>query len=297
MSSDALTIVVGINLIESNNDGRVEIYTRNINDNEWNLNETINEQNPETAFGKTVALSPNGNYLAVSAPEEDGGGGKVFIYYRVGNTYNFIQMLEQNTGFRQDGRFGLALAINENIAGIVTVAVGSNQYAFFTGRTWLHTNATGSFVQQVVIPTGGLGETSNIQWGGSVCITGDGNTVYTSALGSGCRVTYKFEQSFPNVWTQTGAILPGAGFENPPDDGSYSFGISNSVSSDNTVVAIGALDQAVYVYNSSGREYGPGRIPLIPGNSFAIKTVVSGNGTTMAVLASNRCCVYITSPI
>lgn len=304
MSSDASTIVVGVNLIEGNGPGYVKIFTKDPDVMTWLETQRIDGFDPDSALGTTVALSPDGVYLAVCAPFEAGNGGRVYIYTRVGDTYDIVTELEQGSGYEPDAQFGKALAIaHNNISGIVTVAVASPLYLNNTGRTWLHTNATGSFVQRVLTYIEQT-TTSDTQYGGSVCISGDGRTVYTSAIGPGALQTFKFELSYPDTWTQTGVILPGNGFVAPGAE--YSFGISSSVSSDGTVLAIGALNQAAYVYDSSGKgqyslntpnEYGPGRIPLIPGNSFAIKTVVSGNGKSMAVLSSNRCSVFITSLI
>lgn len=305
MSSDASTIVVGVNLIEGIGPGYVKIFTMNPDVIGWYETERIDGVNPDSALGTTVALSPDGVYLAVCAPFEAGNGGRVYIYTRVGDTYNLVTMLEQGSGYAPDTQFGKALAIvHNNISGIVTVAVASPLYLNGTGRTWVFTDETGSYVEQVLSYTG-ISTSSDSQYGGSVCISGDGRTVYTSAIGSGELQTYKFELSYPNTWTQTGVILPGVGFE-VPDPGNYSFGVSSSVSADNTVLAIGALNQAVYVYDCSGKgqyststakEYGPGRTPVIPGESFATKTVLSGDGKTMAVISSLKCSVYITSLI
>jgi len=304
MSSDALTIAIGVNFDYVPSQGYVKIFTRTPDSLVWNEIQQINGQDPNSRFGTTVALSADAVYLGAHSPTYAGNRGDVNLYTRVGNTYNFVERLEQGSPSSANAEFGRALAIvHNNISGIVTVAVGSSQYVSGVGRTWLHTNATGSFVQKVLTYIEQT-TTSNIQYGGSVCISGDGRTVYTSAIGPGALQTFKFELSFPDTWTQTGVILPGNGFVAP--GAGYSFGISSSVSSDGTVLAIGALNQAAYVYDSSGKgqyslntpnEYGPGRIPLIPGNSFAIKTVVSGNDKSMAVLSSNGCSVFITSLI
>jgi hypothetical protein len=153
MSSDALTIAIGVNRTDTPySQGYVQIFTRNPDEGQqWIETQQINGSNVDSAFGTTVALSASGSYLAVCAAFEAGNGGRVHIFTRVVETYNLVTTLEQGTGYEPDTQFGKALAIvQNNFSGIVTVAVASPLYNAGVGRTSLFTNETGSYVEKVL---------------------------------------------------------------------------------------------------------------------------------------------------
>lgn len=295
MSSDALTIAIGIDVLANNSPGSIYIYTRQPETNTWTQQgPVLIGSTPTSNLGFSLSLTANGNFLAAGAPQESSLDGAVYIYRRIFGVWSLLTKLLQTVpNYLPQSAFGLVNAIVQNpSSGIVTVAVGSANFApdVGTGATWLFTNATGSFVGQIVF---GTGSTTGpfTQFGGSVCLSGDGATAYSSAIGINAVATYKYSLTLPNSWIQTGVILPGNGYT--PITGSP-FGISNSVSADNTVLAIGALAQAVFVYNVNGIEDGASRKPIVPGNFFALKMVVSGNGDTMASSSTTGISIFVT---
>lgn len=297
MSSDALTIAIGINVVATDSSGFIYIYTRQPETNTWTQQgPVLAGSTPTSNLGFSLSLTADGNYLASGAPQESSLDGAVYIYRRVSGVWSLLTKIFQTTAdYLPQTAFGLVVAIAQNsVSNIISVAVGSANYnpSVGSGAAWLFTNYTGSFVGQIVF---GDGSTTGpfTQYGGSVCLSGDGATAYSSAIGADAVATYKFSlNSLSYNWNQTAVILPGSGYVQTPG---FPFGISNSVSVDNTVLAIGALSQSVYVYNIDQVEEGVGRIPIGPDNLFALYMVVSGDGDTMAVSSSTGISIFVTN--
>jgi len=294
MSSDAVTIAVSVSIPVNN--GSVYIYTSLPGENIWTQQgPVINLNLPNCNLGQSLSLTADGNHLAASAPYESSGDGAVYIYKRTAGSWSLLaKILQTVANYLPQTFFGLQVAIVQNpSSGTITVAVGSANYepAVGTGAAWLFTNATGSFVGQIVFGSGGTTGTFT-QYGTSVCLSGNGTVAYSGAGGPQAQTAYKFILSSQNTWTQAGLVSPGAGYV--PVPGGLAFGFQSSVSADGTVLAVAAPGQAVYVYNSLELELGGGRTPAITSGTFALDMAVSGDGDTMAALSSSGISVFIT---
>jgi len=87
LNADGTTMAVGVP--GQTLSGAVNIYIKNAN-NQWTIQQTLAGSAGSLSifnFGQSVALSSDGNTLAVGAPGSNGSRGIVFIYKRTGNTW------------------------------------------------------------------------------------------------------------------------------------------------------------------------------------------------------------------
>lgn len=128
LSADGNTAVVGAPGAEGGR-GIASVYARN--GAGWVEQASIPGTVANGAFGHSVALSPDGQYLVVGAPNTsrvvDGeviaGFGSAYVYGRDNATWQSLTLLEPfNPG--EDYRYGEAVAIAVD-AGVLTIAVGA----------------------------------------------------------------------------------------------------------------------------------------------------------------------------
>lgn len=179
-------------------------------------------------FGDAVAISGDGNVVAVSAPSGVGGSaGSVSIYRLSAATWNRV-----STGLGQQvgELFGDTIALDNTGARIVVGAsswdnpAGSN-LAYGQVRVF---NLVGSAWQQVGGSITGINREA--LGGGAVAISGDGRRIaMTAASYSQSRVFSLIN----NAWVQTGPSIT------PPSGGTSGRADGTALSRDGSVVAVG----------------------------------------------------------
>ena len=193
--------------------GAVYVYTRA--GEVWSFQAYIKASETTGAdfFGRALALSGDGNTLAVGAPGEDGSGtgvnpgvnndsfasGAVFVYGRTGSTWSFDAYIKaSNTGATDSFGDSVALSTDGN-----TLAVGalgedgsgtgvnpaSNEDAANSGAVYVYTRGASTWSFQAYVKGSNTSPEEN--YGGSVALSADGNTLAVGAAfedGSGVGV-------------------------------------------------------------------------------------------------------------
>lgn len=215
---------------------------------------TASDKQPQDFFGERVSISGDGLIMAVSAFREDANGvsdaGSVYIFQKSGSYWAEVQKLTISDKSQNDELGGNSISINYDGSIII---IGSNKPAEqYAGAVYVFERNGLSWIQTQKLVASDR-ESYDI-FSISSAISNDGSTIVVGApyedpngVG-GAGSVYVFEKTGPE-WTQiqkmTGNFTGGA------------FGISVSLSEDETTMAIGASSEdigkgAVYVYQKSG---------------------------------------------
>ncbi len=215
LSSDGNTLVVGAPDeasagIETDNSapsaGAVYVYTRS--GATWTQQAYIKASNAEAGdqFGTSVALSSNGNTLAV-------------------------------------GAIGEASALTGVTAGIVNETTAGNA-APGAGAVYVFTRdvVSSTWSQQAYVKASNTGAADN--FGSSVALSGDGSTLAVGAIGEDgsaaeAGAVYVFTRDLGGVWSQQAPIVSAS------NAGALDlFGFSVALSGDGNTLAVGAIGEA-----------------------------------------------------
>jgi hypothetical protein len=200
-------------------------------------------------FGAAVALSDDGNTLAVGATSDGTTqGGAVYIFTRASATGSaWSQQAKLNgTGFTgTDTTFGYAVALS---ADGKTLAVGAPADNGSVGATWVFT-LVGSVWTQQGAKLIGTGATGSAEQGTSVALSADGNNLVIGGPTDNTNIgaLWVFTRA-GGVWTQQGTKLTGTG-----ETGAGELGFSVAMSADgNTLVSGAPMDNtstgAIFVF-------------------------------------------------
>jgi hypothetical protein len=264
-------------------------------------------------FGDSVALSANGDTALVGS-SGDGTGGEAFVFTRTGSTWTETQELtgdgQVGTGEVGPGDFGDSVALSSDGE---TAVVGAEDDAgtgsSIPGAAWVFSDAGGTWVQvgaklvgdcktscandgtgEVVSPSGG-------QFGASVAVSGDGDTVLIGAPTDGTNnqgAAWAFSRS-GSAWTPDGGKLT-ADDEATDGFGFSQFGTSVALSSDGDTALIGGPFDgttsagAAWAFTRTGSTFAQQPGKLTPGDettgdasSFGQSVALSAGGTTALI--------------
>jgi hypothetical protein len=212
---------------------------------------------PENNWGGPVSLSSDGTTVAIGAPVHDGNGmkpGLAAVYRFDTGSSTWIQMGSDILGSGDDwDLFGESVSLNSDGS---TVAIGVPSARGGFGQVRVYNFDTGSSTWiQVGSNIDGKSQFDNS--GYSVSLSSDGTTVAIGApnnatsgdTGDGTVRIYSFD-SGSSTWTQVGGDIDGES-----EFGSDLSGISVSLSSNGSTVAIGAP----FYYNNN---YSSGRVRI-----------------------------------
>jgi hypothetical protein len=258
--------------------GAVYVYTRR--GAGWLQQAYLKASNtgPNDQFGNAVALSADGNTLAVSAMFEDSGAagingnqadnsmqdsGAVYVFTRTGTVWTEQAYIKaSNPGEHDDGdTFGYAIALSDDGA---TLAVGApsedssasvnngdqaNNSAVGAGAVYIFSRAGRTWSQQTYVKTSST--RANSLFGYSVALSSNGNTLAAGAFDEdgGKGAVHVFIRS-GSAWTEQ-ARLQASNAERGD-----SFGASVAISDDGNTVAAGALDEDSFLTNINGGDQG-----------------------------------------
>ena len=299
MNSDGTVVAIGapFNDGTANMAGHVRVY-KNINGTWTKLGQDIDGEADSDQSGWSVSLSSDGTIVAIAANRNVGVGGiragHVRVYKYNGST-TWTKLGQDIDGeATNDGWSGYSVSLSSD--GTI-VAIGSpynsgsfaqsgsvRVYKYNGSTTW---TKLGQDID---------GEASGDQSGYSVSISSDGTIVAigapyntSSASGEGQARVYKYNGS--TTWTQIGQDIDG-------EATSGTSGYSISLSSDGTVVAIGAIDNdgtsgsnsdnrgsvRVYKYNgSTWTKLGQDLDGEASSNQSGRSVSISGDGTIIAI--------------
>jgi hypothetical protein len=294
------------------------------------------------SFGGSVALSNDGNTLAVGAKFEGsaatgiGGNqanntaaqaGAVYIFTRSGTAWSQQAYVKaSNTGAGDGFGFSLALSGDGNTLAVGTpfeasaaTGVGGNQAdntAFGAGAVYVFTRSGTTWTQQAYVKASNTGA-SDI-FGFSVALSGDGNTLAVGAYledsaatgiggneadnsASSAGAVYVFSRNQFGVWGQRAYVKAS-------NTGAFDeFGASLALSGDGNTLAVGAPAEdsaatgvggnevdntasfagAVYVFTRSGTAWAQQAYVKASntgtGDEFGTSIALSSDGNTLAV--------------
>ncbi len=227
---------------------------------------------PSGHFGKSVALSADGQTALVGAAAARSSAGAAWVFTRQQGTS--WGKAEELTGGSEssEGHFGLSVALSENgdtalIGGPTVVGVtwnaGVAAPTVNAGAAWVFTRPTAgqSFIQPGVKLTV-HGEHEDEQeigegrFGYSVALSGDGNTALVGARGDseGAGAAWIFTRLGGVVWTQGPKLTAGG------EGGQVDFGYSVALSTDGSAALVGspkagAGNGAAWLFSGSGSSW------------------------------------------
>ena len=238
LSGDGTTVAIGASGNSGINgaySGHVRVY-RNIAGTWTKLGADIDGEATNNASGSAVAISLDGNIVAIGAPFNSDNGnsaGQVRVYQYSNNAWTKIGA--DIDGESSNDNSGQAVAISSD--GTI-VAIGapqnSNGNGNGSGQVRVYRNIAGTWTK---LGADIDGEAAGDVSGSSVAISSDGTTVAIGAPfndgtgnSAGQLRVYQYSNS---SWTKIGSDIDG----NAASDGS---GRSVAISSDGTIVAVGA---------------------------------------------------------
>mmetsp|Transcript_2654 Transcript_2654/g.4733 ORF Transcript_2654/g.4733 Transcript_2654/m.4733 type:complete len:478 (-) Transcript_2654:8-1441(-) len=238
LSADGSIVAIGADFNDGNGDasGHVRIYK--YDGSSWNtLGGDLDGEAACDSSGASVSLSADGSIVAIGADYNNDNGewsGHVRIYQFDGTSSSWGQVGGDLDGEAADDTFGSSIDLSDD-GSIVAIGAPRNdtnksghvRIYKYDGTSW---NKVGGDLN---------GEAANDGFGTSVSLSGDGSIVAiggryndsVNGVNSGHVRIYKFDGTAS--WDRVGGDLDG---ENAYDN----FGTSIDLSSDGTIVAVGA---------------------------------------------------------
>ena len=292
LSSDGSIMAVGADGNDQNGSSSGSAQVFQYNNGTWQqMGSTIYGDAANDRFGYSVALSSDGNILAVGAYGNDDNGvdsGQVKVY-----TYNgsdWVQLGATLNGEAASDFFGFSISLSDSGNIIAISAKNNSDVAYHSGQVSIY-SYDGSNWQQMGNDLNGTN--SQETFGNSVSLAADGNTVaigipFNDDNGSstGKVVVYNFNGS---NWTQIGNSILGDAITNTE------FGWAVSLSADGTKLAASALRvdliaaqyngyTRVFSYNGSSWVQMGSDINQIDSNVISGRSIaLSADGNTVAI--------------
>jgi hypothetical protein len=193
---------------------------------------TAPERDREGRFGRSVALSADGDTALIGAPGDSQRLGAVWVFTRSGETWS--QQGSELAGGEEAGagRFGFSTALS---ADGNTALIGGRSDDEGAGAAWVFTRSGETWAQQGDKLTG-AGESGAGEFGYSVALSADGNTALIGGPrdSNGLGAAWVFTRS-GETWTQQAERHTAVG-----ELGRAKFGASVALSADANIALIGA---------------------------------------------------------
>ena len=251
LSADGNTLAIG-GAGNDNGNGAVWVFTRS--GTTWTQQGTylVGAGALNEAYqGRAVALSADGNTLAVGGSNDGNFVGATWVFIRSGSSWSQQGSKLVGTGGVGTIRQGQAVALSANGN---TLAVGAPIDNGASGATWIFARSGTAWSQQgtKLVGAGAVPNPNNVRQGWSVSLSTDGNTLAVGAVNDNVSVgaTWLFARS-GTVWSQQGNKLVGTGAVNNALQGS-----SVALSADGTTLAVGGYGDnnatgAAWVFSSA----------------------------------------------
>jgi hypothetical protein len=212
--------------------------------------EEAGEEVDECGFGKSVALSGDGETALVGGPGADANLGAVWVFAH--SESGWAQQGPALTGGDEQlkGHFGRSLALSGDGNAALIGAPGNAGYA---GAAWVFTRSGASWSEQAkILPP----ESGAIAFGRSVALSGDGATAVIGAPAAAGRAgsAWVFANDEGSGWTQQARLAAGAG------NGEGRFGFSVALSADAGTALVGERTRedaagAAWVFTHQGTSW------------------------------------------
>ena len=236
LSSDGTIVAIGApqNLGSGFFKGHVRIYENQ--DGYWvQIGSDIDGEADMDSSGSSVSLNSNGTVIAIGAPgnnENGNGSGHVRVFENQGG--NWVQIGNDIDGEAAYDSSGSSVSLNSDGTIVAIGAPSNGENGIDAGHARVYENQSGNWLQ---IGNDIDGEAANNASGYSVCLNPDGTVLAIGAPtndGNGSQTGHvRIYNSQSGNWIQIGNDIDGE------TNGDMS-GWSVSLSSDGTIVAIGA---------------------------------------------------------
>jgi hypothetical protein len=214
------------------------------------------EEIGDGAFGRSVALSADGDTALIGANAARADQGAAWVFARSGNTWTQQSTKltdgEEHAGIAYFGR-SVALSANGN-----TALIGAPNENVSFGAAWVFTRSGTTWAQPGVKLTGGEQEDGQGRFGFSVALSAFGNTALIGARqdSGGVGAAWVFKRSGA-TWEQPGVKLTGG-----EESGEGEFGFSVALSTDGEVALVGGPRDndhvgAAWLFTRTGAIWGP----------------------------------------
>jgi len=293
LSSDGSIVAIGANQNDGNgsNSGHVRVYENN---GSWvQIGYDIDGEGSNDNSGWSVSLSSDGTVMAVGAVKNDGNGidvGHVRIYEYSGG--NWVQMGSDIDGEADSDNSGFSVSLSSDGSIVAIGAPQNDGNGIDAGHVRVYEYSGGNWVQ---MGSDIDGESAGDWSGRSISLSSDGLMLAIGApsneAGTGFATGHVRVYEYNNGnWLQIGSDIDGEA------TGNYS-GVSVSLSSNGTIVAIGAHGNAgngagsghvrVYEYdNGNWLQIGNDIDGEAVGDNSGSALCLSSNGTVVAIGAS-----------
>ena len=247
MSTDGTRVAIGS--YGSFPAGHVRVFSES-GGNWTKIGDTVTGEAGGDRSGVSVSMSSDGTRVAIGASTNDGNGldaGHVRVYAESGGTWT--QIGSDIDGERTGDQFGVRVSMSADGARVAIGAVFNDDGGNNAGKMRVYAENGGTWTQ-----VGGDidGEAAGDQFGRSVSMSSDGTRV---AIGAPSNDGAGTDAGHVRVYAESGGAWTQVGFDIGGAAGDRS-GISVSMSSDGTRVAIGAPYDGgaghVRVYSESG---------------------------------------------
>ncbi len=193
----------------------------------------------QCGFGRSVAISGDGNTVLVGGPRDGHNAGAAWVFVR-GEGSAWTQQGPKLTGFEEngEGRFGRSVALSAD--GNTALMGGPSDLAGH-GSAWVFVRSGGVWTPQAPKLAGHESEEQGeSHFGGSVALSGDGSTAIVGSPGDNhyAGAIWAFTRSATS-WHQQGAK---ATVDSSGEVGEGHFGASVAVSADGNTALAGARD-------------------------------------------------------
>ena len=236
LAADGSVVAIGATHNDGNesktDSGHVRIY-KNVNNNWIQVGDDIDGEDANDEFGYSVSLSDDGHVVAIGAHQNLTGTGYVSIYKNVNGTWTKVgSNIEGENNGDNAGR-SVSLSSDGNVVAIGAILHEASGSATGNVRVYKNINDTWTQIGRDID-----GEDANSFSGRSVSLSSDGSIVAIGADrhdGNGTDSGHvRIYKNIDNNWIQVGDDINGEAADN------YS-GVSVSLSSDGSLVAIGAF--------------------------------------------------------
>jgi hypothetical protein len=238
-------------------------------------------------FGYSVSLSADGNTALIGGPGDNSTTGAAWVFTRAGATWT--QQGETLTGGGEigEGKFGSSVALSGDGSTALIGGPGDNGGK---GAAWVFTWTGSTWAQQGEKLTG-TGETGEGEFGASVALSTDGNTVMIGGPedNTATGAVWVFTRS-GGVWSQQGPKLTGG------EEGNSQFGVLVALSADGNTALIGGPGDnddagAAWVFTRSGGVWsqqgpkltGTGETAIGGIGGFGVSVALSADGNTALI--------------
>lgn len=183
LSGDGNRVMIGAPLNDTNgaSSGQVRVYDWN-GTNWTQAGMTINGETLFDFFSQSIAISSDGNTLAIGAPQNDNIGsnaGEVKLYEWTGS--DWTQIGQDIQGVSSDENIGWSLALSSNGNRLIIGSIQNDDNGNNAGQVKIF-DRNGDLWEQILMPINGDAPGDNA--GRSVAISADGNSLVIGLSGS-----------------------------------------------------------------------------------------------------------------